>query len=200
MKRFLLTLCLVGLPLAASAQQKIDFSGQAMLSAGGAVDMYAVVLDADPIALPLPLDFANHQYTLVFRGFTAGPPSGTSTPYGGGTVVLYEDAATPASFANPASFMDGTAILASGAAVFTRTVFTATLGTLDGTLDWTGGTRIGDLHPADRLGWDLSSGLNSMASQVEPGYDEAWDGTVEPAGEVVDTDRESFGTLKAGDS
>lgn len=187
----------LGVALPASAQQKIDFSGQATLPGGGNdLDVVAVVLDADPIALPLPLDFANFQYTLVFADFLEGVPIGSVTPYSGGTIALIKDDATPADFNNPLTFNDGEIILFSDNAALTRQLFTSTLGTVNGIFDWTAGTRISELHPDDRLGWNISSGLNGASSQVEPGYDEAWDGTVEPAGEVVANEQGSFGSLK----
>jgi len=183
------------LPGMASAQQLFDFDGQTQVPAlvGDPLSMVSIVRDPAPGTTPLPLDFANFEYTLVVTGLTydggVNPQS-----YSGGTIVLYEDAGTPADPNNPATYSDGTAILSGDVTTLTRIMFTGTLGSANGTVDWTGGTEIGSFAPSDRVGWTFVSGINVLNALA--GYDEAWDGKVEPVGPVVETHHESFGETK----
>ena len=114
-KRLTMTLLLaaaVALAAPATAQQLFDFNGQAVVPAavGGDLALDAIVYDAAPATTPIPLNFADYQYTLVITGLeliTDGP----TQVYAGGAIALYEDAATAADFTNGATFSDGTAIL-----------------------------------------------------------------------------------------
>jgi hypothetical protein len=48
-----------------------------------------------------------------------------------------------------------------------RTMFTATLGTAAGWLDWTGGTRLDEIAPVDQLGWPFLTGISRHDGNVE---------------------------------
>ena len=76
-------------------------------------------------------------------------------------------------------------------------MFTSTLGTVSGNLDWYGGSRLDEIAPDDQQNWAFLSGVNARAENVEPGYNEQWDGKVEPQGPIVDTENVSWGSLKA---
>jgi hypothetical protein len=197
----LLTMLLAALVLAsanpAAAVQLFDFDGQAILpgAVGGNLTLYAVVVNGDAVDTPLPLDFATKQYTLAITGLRLdvdGNPQG----YSGGTVALYEDAATPADLNDPATFTDGVALLSGDVTTLSRTLLTATLGTVVGSVDWTGGTRLDELAPSDRLDWTFLSTV-LLAAPVHPGYDEVWDGKLEPREEVVPVSESSWGGVKA---
>ena len=184
-------------PTASSAQQLFDFDGQANLptSVGGTLSMVAVVLDGSPaLETPLPLDFANFEYTIVVDGVILDSESGGDQFYSGGTITLYEDDATPADYANPATFSDGTALLSGSFTVLNRTTLLS-LVQANGSVDWTGGSRIGDLAPADRTDWGFF--VSVSAAEAMAGYDENWDGKVAPREPVVSTELQSFGGLKA---
>ncbi|HPF36326.1 MAG TPA: hypothetical protein P5571_12370 [Candidatus Krumholzibacteria bacterium] len=199
-KRLTMTLLLaaaVALAAPATAQQLFDFNGQAVVPAavGGDLALDAIVYDAAPATTPIPLNFADYQYTLVITGLeliTDGP----TQVYAGGAIALYEDAATAADFTNGATFSDGTAILTGVVTDLNRTMYTATLGSVLGHVDWTGGTRLSDIAPADQAGWPILSGINASASQTEPGYSENWDGKVEPTEEIVGNEVIPMGDLK----
>ena len=184
-------------PTASSAQQLFDFDGQATIptTVGETLSLVAEVLDGAPtIDTPLPLDFANFQYTLVIDGLTLDSVSGSTQYYSGGSITLYEDAGTVADTANPSTFSDGTAILSGTFDVLSRGSLLS-LVQVSGTVDWTGGTRLGDLAPADRLDWPFFATASTL--DVDPGYDENWDGKVEPTEPVVSADEESFGAFKS---
>jgi hypothetical protein len=63
-------------------------------------------------------------------------------------------------------------------------------------VDWTGGTQLGEIAPADQLGWAFVTGIGG-GSTVEPGYDENWDGKVEPQEPIVGSEIGSFGAIKS---
>ena len=184
----------LAIPLCASAQQLFDFNGQATVPAmvGGDLEMYGVIYDPAPSSTPIPLDFANFEYTIVITSLGLDV-DGMTQSYSGGLIAVYEDAATAADFAATGTFTDGTAILTGEVTTLSRTMFTATLGSSAGNVNWTGGTRIGELMPDDWDNWPLLSGINASASNVEPGFDENWDGKTETIG----NDDISWGELKA---
>ncbi len=173
----------VALPLAAQAQQLFDFNGQVIVptAIGGTLSMDSQVFDAAPATTPLPLDFANFTYTITIDGLTLDSVSGITQLYSGGTITLWEDS---------------TAILSGVIPSLSRTMFTATLGSVNGVVDWTGGTRLDEIAPADQTGWAILSGINASASYVEPGYDENWDGKVEPEVPIVGNEDVSWSELK----
>ncbi|MBU0743101.1 hypothetical protein KKG45_10870 [bacterium] len=187
----------VTLPVAAQAQQLFDFLGQANLPAGqgGTLSMYSIVSNPVPATPPLPLDFDSFQYTLVIVDLVLDV-DGDPQEYSGGTITIYEDAATAADYAFPGTFVDGTAILIGTFDYLNRSMFTATLGTASGQLDWTGGSMVDMIAPDDRLDWLFFTGINALASQVEPGYDEAWDGKVEPEHPIVPGEQMNWGEVK----
>ena len=201
MKKVLLSLSLlllVAVPLSAQAQIQIfDYNGYVQ-GLPDQIDLYAEVFDPGAAGeLPLPLDFANYQYTLVITGLL---PAGGNA-WSGGAIALYEDAlvgGTAADPANPATYTDGSVYL-SGVVSLTRApnIFQPNLAALSGTVDWTGGAHLNDLAPADQTGWAFMGAANSNPAEPLPaGYDEQWDGKIETEG-VVDTRDGSWGGLKA---
>lgn len=197
MKITLLALAALALAAPASAQQLFDFNGQTNVPAaiGDDLTMFSVVFDPAPGTTPIPLDFGSYEYTLVITGLNLDSVSGIQSFYSGGAIAIYEDAATAADYTAPGSFTDGTAILTGTFTNLTRTKFTATLGSVNGFVDWTGGTRLNDIAPEDQDQWPFLSGIN--ANFAEAGYDEEWDGKVEPSDIIVDNEIRSFGSVKA---
>lgn len=182
-------------PLAAQAQQLFDFLGNAALpvNPGGTLTLHSIVHDAAPAVTPLALDFDNFEYTLVIEGLVLdadGPPQ----TYSGGTIALYEDAGTAAVYGAGGTFTDGTLLLSGTFTVLTRTLFTATLGSTSGSVDWTGGTRLNEIAVADQDSWSFFAAINRNGA--EAGYDERWDGKVEPVTPIVETETRSWGAVK----
>ncbi len=194
----LLLLAQAGLAATASAVQMFDFDAQALMPAGvgGSATMYGKIVNGAAVATPIPLDFANYGYTVVVTGLVQNS-AGTTSLFTGGTIVIYQDAATVADWASPATFTDGTAILTGNLVDFQRTMLTGTLGSGVGTVDWTGGTRLNDLAFADQSGWAFLTAVSRAVSQVQPGYSERWDGKVEPLGDVVGIESTNWSDLKA---
>ena len=199
-KPIIITLLLaqVALAGAASAVQLFDFDAQAVLPdlPGGTAAAYGRIVNGDAVATPLPLDFANYEYTIVVTDLTL-VTSGATSMFGGGTVAIFQDDATAADWADPSSFSDGVAILTGTLGSFQHTMFTATLGSGYGSVDWTGGSMLDSLAPADQVGWPFLTAVSRATSLVEAGYTEQWDGKVEPLGDVVPADDTSWSGVKA---
>lgn len=182
----------------AQAVQFFDFTGQAVLPAAVGQDAvaYGIILNGDAAEAPLPLNTPGAQYTLVVTGLTLAT-SGSSDVYGGGFVAVYEDAATPADYADLNTFSDGTMVLGGTLSSLTHTMLLGTIGSANGYVDWNSGTRLNDLAPADQTGWPFLVGVYRNTGLVEPGYTEMWDGKVEPSGDVVADEGRSWSQVKA---
>ena len=193
-----LVLALAALPLSAAAVQVFDFTGQAVLPSGvgGSLTMHSVVNDPFPLDTPVPLDFANYQYTLVITGLTL-MTAGNPQLYAGGFLTIYEDAGTVADYGNLATFTDGTPILVGGITTLQKVMFGLSLGSLNGYLDWIGGTRLNDIAPQDQSNWAVNSGTNNRSSLLLPGFDEVWTGKVEPPYDIVGPESSTWGGVKA---
>lgn len=193
-----LALCMTVCAGSATATQLFDFDGQAKLptTAGSAAEVYGVIVNGNAVATPIPLDFANYQYTVVVTDLILDATGPTSF-FVDGNVAIYQDAGTPADWADPATFTDGEAILSGTMAAFQHTMLTSTLGNGQGTVDWTGGTRLNDLAPSDQSDWPFLTLISRSATQVEDGFDEKWDGKIEPREVVVGSESRSWSGLKA---
>ena len=194
-----LTLCsLAVLGSTASAVQLFDFDGQAIWPAapGGTAVAYGRIVNGEAVPAPLPFDFANFEYTLVVTDLVLDTAGSTSF-FSNGVVTIYKDAATASDFTAPATFADGEAVLSGVMATFQHAMITSTLGSANGYVDWTGGTMLNDLAPADQLGWPFLTLVSRAASQVQPGYTEKWDGKIEPIEEVVASEAETWSGVKA---
>ncbi len=203
MNKRLLVMAIVSLafllPGAAMAQQVFDFYGMALLpsAVGESLTMYSEVRDASPLfTTPLPLDFDNYDYTLVVSDLVLDVDANPQV-YSNGSLTIYQDAVTVADYTDPSSFTDGLPILTGVITSLNRWVFTATMGNAMGTVDWIGGSNINDIAPEDQAGWAFLCPINLNAASVEPGYDEVWDGKVEPESPIVGIDKVSWDELKA---
>ena len=201
MKKTTITFLLLGcvaFAVPASAVQMFDFDAQTIMPtvAGSAATVYGRIVNGAAVATPLPLDFANFEYTIVVTGLTRDTV-GTVSMFSGGAVAIYQDAATPSAWATPSTFSDGTVVLSGVLATFQRTMLTSTLGSGAGIVDWTGGTMLDMLAPADQLDWPFLTSVSRAVTQVQPGYNERWDGKVEPRNDVVSEDPLSWSDLKA---
>lgn len=201
MKNLLLTALaalVLAAPMTASAQQWFDFNGQTLLApaVGGDLTMYAKITNNGTIDTPLPLvGNAVDRYTLVITGLQLLSDDGTNQIYSGGTIQLIEDDATLADFGDPTSFTDGTVILEGSFDQFVRTDF-GFLQSGSGTVNWTGGSRVDEIAPADRLGWAFVVSISNRSTVTEPGFDENWNGKVEPSDPIVSDDARTWGQIK----
>lgn len=190
--------CTIALAGPATAVQLFDFDAQAVVPStiGESAEVYGKIVNGNAVDTPLPLDFDNFEYTIVITGLTLDT-IGSSSFFSAGQIAIYQDANTPADWATPASFVDGTAILSGTVTTFQHTMLIGTIGNGQGQVDWSAGTRLNELAPEDQTGWPLLTSVNQSASYVEPGYTEMWDGKVEPSYEVVSTEEVTFSEIKA---
>ena len=191
-------LLVIALPILVQAQQLFDFNGQALVpdAPGGSLEMYSRIFDPYPALTPLPLDFENYEYTLVITDLVL-VADGFEQVYENGYIAIVEDGGTVADYATPETFGDGEIILSGVITVLYRSMFTSTLGSAAGNVNWTGGTRLDLIAPADQLDWPLVAGINAMEIYVEPGYDENWDGKVEPEDIIIETTRTTWSHVKS---
>jgi hypothetical protein len=193
MKVLAAVMALVALGIAPGAQAadpaNFDFNGYAIVptTIGGTLTMRSVLTNNGVVPTPILLDFVNNQYTLVVVG-TLASAAGIAQYYSPATVQMYEDAkvgGTAANYAVPATFTDGTLILSG---VFdgnlVRNRFTTTLGNFSGGVNFTGGTRLGDLLTPN--GWPLGGAWSRSVSGIPSGYNENWDGKIDLAPVAVE--------------
>jgi hypothetical protein len=159
-----------------------DFNGYAQIPAAvnGPLVVRAVLTNNGAVPTPIPLDFANNQYTLVIFGALASD-NGTTQQYALTGLDIFEDpiaSGTAADYAAPGTFTDGVHVL--GGVMpdgLVRLQFTPSLGNFLASVDFVSGTRQGDLSgPTD---WPLGGGWSRTVGGIPPGYHENWDGKID---------------------
>ena len=158
-----------------------DFFGHSIVptSVGGILTLRSVLTNNGVVPTPIVLDFTNNQYTVVVTG-TLASIAGSKQFYSPATVSIYEDAiggGTAANYATPTTFTDGTLILGGPFdGNLERQTFSPSLGSFIGTVDFSSGSRLGDLTTPDD--WPFWGGW-SRSGMLQPGYHEKWDGEIE---------------------
>lgn len=160
----------------AMAASEIIFYGYAKYTpvvdaVGSTMDVYALAAPGS-VAPPLAFDWTNYEYTILVGGMTVATYVANSVPVGpylldrktstftGGIVQIYQDAkvgGTHASFAAPATFVDGTLILTAAVDDGFSALLTdgpilhdgIFVGSGSGTCDFNGGSRLGELVTAE---------------------------------------------------
>ncbi len=196
----MLAMLLMVVPAAAQEPQLFGFIGQALVpqSVGGMLTMYSVMYEPAPgTTTPLPLDFDNFEYTLVITDLEL-VALGSPNQYANGTLVIYEDNATAADYAAPATFTDGNALLIGTITWLTHRmqILNPLLGTVNGRVDWIGGSQIDDIAPEDQVDWPLFASVSRRAENLEPGWDEQWNGKVEPTEPIVGIEHTTWSAVK----
>ena len=181
---------LLGAHVVAADPPNFDFYGYASVptTVGGTLTLRSVLTNNGVVPTPIALNFTLNQYTLVMTG-TLASTAGIASNYSPASVQIYEDAiggGTAANYASPATFTDGTLILSgSFDGNLVRNRFTATLGNFIGKVDFSGGSRLGDLVTAQD--WPFGGGWSRSVSGIPAGYDENWDGKIDLAPVAVET-------------
>jgi len=188
---------LAAIPAAQADPPNFDFNGYAIVptTVGGAFTLRSVLTNNGVVPTPIPLDFANNQYTLVVTA-TYASASGIHKYFSPASIEIWEDpiaGGTAADYGSPGTFTDGTLIL-SGTfdGNLDRSGFTTSLGSFLGKIDFTGGSRLGDL--ATTQGWPFGGAWSRTVSGIPTGYDENWDGKIDLAPVAVNQD--SWGGVK----
>jgi hypothetical protein len=174
-----------------------DFNGYASIPAsiGGQLVLRSVLTNNGVVPTPISLDFTNNQYTLVVVG-TWTSSAGIARNYTNASIAMYEDpigGGTAADYANGPTFTDGTQILAGNFdGPLVRNQFTTNLGNFTGKVDFTGGSRLGDL--ATLQDWPFAGGWSRTVQGIPAGYHENWDGKIDLAAVAVEP--KTWGSVK----
>ena len=198
MKVLAAVIALVALGMAPGAQAadpaNFDFNGYAIVptTIGGTLTMRSVLTNNGVVPTPIPLDFVNYQHTLVVVG-TLASTAGIVQYYNPATIEIWSDpkvGGTAAAYAVPATFTDGTLILAG---VFGGNLQRGTLvHNFVGSVNFASGSRLGDLLTPNS--WPLAGSWNRVVSGIPSGYHEMWDGKIDPAPVAVEPQK--WGALK----
>jgi hypothetical protein len=196
LKVFAAVMALVALGMTPGAQAvdppNFDFNGYAIVptTVGGTLTMRSVLTNNGVVPTPIALDFVNNQYTLVVVGTLAGVV-GITQNFTPASIEIWSDAksgGTAADYAVPATFTDGTLILAGGFdGNLTRTTFPPMLGSFLGKINFTSGSRLGDL--ATPNGWPCGGAWSRSISGIPSGYNEMWDGKIDLAPVAVESQK-----------
>lgn len=189
--------CSASIPTARAQALLFDYVGfdyespDLDLSTFGAIgDGYRGVGFVPVLFGPLVSDQANNEYTYYFDGLVAtarqviGPF--VVIDYTPGTLTIYEDpklggtaadyGANPPSSVAPATFTDGTAIVAGSLTGFRYILNLSTgSGSFEAVFTVTGGSQFGNFPGTQLLGWTFA-GTTENTLSVPPGYDHQVDG------------------------
>jgi hypothetical protein len=216
--RFILGVALLVVPLAAHADtllfgyQGFDYESPDPNPAtfGEAGSSYVGVGFVPFLFAPLVADTASNQYTYYISGLTPVSTQMFGTflvvDYGTGSMSIYEDSkatGTPADYGanppngvTPSTFVDGTPYLLSTVNNFQFVFNTANgSGSYEGTLNFTGGSQIGNFPTNQRSGWQFA-GSSGNALNVPPGYYHQIVGQAF-LGEALATRHTTWGALKS---
>lgn len=167
---------------------------------GGAYKYVGYLTNNGVIPTPIPMAWGpTVQHTIVIEAvLQSHTVSGVviTDNFEQATVRIYTDngPVTPYAFTtpNPTGFEDQTLILSGTiAGFFRRQAFTTY--TYFGSVDWTGGTRLGELG-VNATSWGLGGGGSTNAGSVPTGYDHVYDGKVEQP--VVAVEEKTWGGVK----
>lgn len=147
---------------------------------GGVFRFYGI-LEPSPnpeFTSPIPLDWENEQHTMVIDGELTSVFEGSGGRrllFANVSIQIYTDVgpATPADFAAPSTFQDGSLILASAAVPFFEYFDLASPIIRSEIIPWGGGVRLSEM--LSRMNQqDFVEGLLSTLA-VPAGYEECWD-------------------------
>ncbi len=180
---------LLALSTAATAQEQIVVYGYSYLTPPEAVGTVTTVvgfLEAPAgFTLPLTLDFVTNEYTFYYQATIASIVPGaftTNVTYTDATFSIYEDplkngnyGTAPPNGTSPSTYTNGTLILTGTLSEVTRINFNFGFPepTIVGNMDFTGGTRVGDLPSGGE--WTFHGGLSANPlTGIPSGYFHTW--------------------------
>lgn len=168
------------------------------------------VQDNPPFAVPGAIDWST-EYTLYVSGLMlTDPPGNPVKSYSGGSVQLWSEnppdapwtpttpvGAIPAYNAAevPTKLTDGTALLIGSFTQFATLFFGGNTGSISATINWTGGSKLGDLAAqgiTDNWHWN---GWFNLTAPVPPGYQLLYGGKLEHE-QAVGVEPATWGKIK----
>jgi hypothetical protein len=187
----------------AQATPNFDYFGYVKtfpVQVGGAYKYVGYLDNNGVIPTPIPMVWgAGVQHTIVIEAelasHTVSGPVITDN-FMNATVRIYTDNGPVTAYAftspNPTGFDDQDLILSGTIdGFFRRKVFTTY--TYYGSVDWTGGSRLGEIG-ANTQDWGLGGGGSSQSSTVPSGYDHVYDGLIQQP--VVAVEDKAWGGVK----
>jgi hypothetical protein len=166
---------------------------------GGAYLYVGYLTNNGVIPTPIPMVWgAGVQHTIVIEALlqshVAGPV--TTDNFEQATIRIYTDVGpvTPYAFTtpNPTGFDDQDLILSGTIDGFFRRIVMSSY-TYFGSVDWTGGSRLGELG-VNTQDWGLGGGGSTQSGSVPSGYNHVYDGLVQQP--VVSVEDKTWGTIK----
>jgi hypothetical protein len=156
-------------------------------SNGEAFTMVGFLTNNGVVPTPIPFTWVGEEHTVVISA-TFDSKSGFFESYTNATVHIYTDVgpATAGNYANQASFSDGTLVLSGVINNFQRIDFPGASSAYSGSVDWTGGTRLGELG-ANTTGYGIGGSGNTSQGGIPAGYADCWDGKIDQPVVAVDS-------------
>ena len=196
--------------MALGADQMVGTGYSEYAGAEGVGTVMTLVGLCDPpsgFTYPFPVNFAINEYTFKFVAtITTVTPQIITTEYAYATttISMYKDpgqdadyGTSPPNGTSPSTFENGTAELIGTLSGLVRIDFN--LGfpepTFVGTIDWTGGTQIGNLAPYPANGWSIHGGVSSMVP-IPGGYQRNWTPKIVPPA-AVPVEESTWGAIKS---
>jgi len=183
-RTLILTALVILAVVPASGQVEFTFEGFAVMSpgidlTGATLSVYGIANPPASTPTPLPLDFANNQYTIsvndmLVTGFVQDLGNATKDfDFTGGVLSIFEDAiatGTSADYANQASFTDGDMIVQASVDAgwemhLDNPIGFGYSGAGIGTCDINGGSSLGDLQT---YGYPLDNWTFAGTAIAEP--------------------------------
>jgi len=146
------------------------------------------------VPTPIPFNWVGEEHTVVIEA-TFDSQSGFTQTFTGATVKIYTDVGptTAADYANQATFSDGTLVLSGVINSFQRLDFPGSSSAYAGSVDWTGGTRLGEMG-ANTTGYGIGGSGNTSSGNIPSNYADCWDGKIDQP--VVAVDELPWGNVK----
>jgi len=202
----LIVLALLSVSVSAFAQPpNFDYLGYAKVPAniGGTLEMCSFMTNNGVVPTPIPFNWVGEEHTVVITGTLSAINvfgSVTQYEYNAVTVEIYSDVGptTAADYAIKSTFMDNPAVpILSGVcqAPLLRTPNPfGTSGSISCFVDWTGGSRLGELG-ANTTGWGMGGVMETSVGSIPAGYDELWDCKIDQA--LIAVEDRTWGEIKS---
>jgi len=121
---------------------------------------------------------------------------GITENYSNATVKIYNDVGpvTAGAYATQGTFSDFTLVLSGVINTFQRFNFPGAQSSYAGSVDWTGGTRLGELG-ANTTSYGIGGAGNTNSGNIPSGYEDCWDGKIDQP--IVAVDEETWSGVKS---
>jgi hypothetical protein len=146
------------------------------------------------IPTPIPFTWTGQEHTIVIEA-TFDHQVSITQYFTNATVKIYTDVgpATPGDYANQATFSDFDLVLSGVINNFQRLDFPGSQSSYAGGVDWTGGSRLGELG-VNTTGYGIGGTGNTSSGDIPSGYADCWNGKIDQP--VVAVEENTWGGVK----